>query len=125
MLHVKGNILVVIENLSQVLVHVTHDEEDALRLLVLAAFLWHDDVQQLDGEDVVLHGRQAAKDGDLPVDSLDTVDVVECVGDVLDSHSFVLCLVRSFDDLAEAALALDLDELVVLGEAPPGCWQAL
>lgn len=56
MFHVKGNILVVIENLGQVLVDVAHDEEDAVWVLLFVVLLWDDDIDEFDSEDVVLHG---------------------------------------------------------------------
>jgi len=53
------------------------------------------------------------------------VDVIECICDILDGHGLILALVGSLDYLTKAALALNLQELILVGDALPDGWQAL
>jgi len=103
---------------------VTHDKEDARWVLLLAALLWDDDIDELDSEDVVFHRGKSTKNCDFSVNSLHAVDVFKCIGDVFDGHCFFVVSLSSFDDLTEATLSLNLEELVVFCEALPDGWQA-
>lgn len=115
------------ENLSQILINVTHDQKYASWVLlgILTSLPGNNYVNEPDREDVVLHLGEAAKNSNFSIDSLDAVDVVEGVSDVFDGYSLLGGLVGCLDYLPEAALTLNSVELEVVGEASPGGWQAL
>lgn len=123
-LHVKWDIFVVIENLGQVLIYVTHHEEDTLWVLLLVVLLWDDDIEELDSEDVIFHVWKSTKNGNFSVNSLDAVDVFEGVGNIFYGDSFVRLFGCSFYYLTKGSLSLNLEEVEVFGNGLPDCWKA-
>lgn len=99
-----------------------HDQEDSWRLFA-ALNLRNDDVKELGSEDIVLHGRKATKNCDLPVNSLGAVDAVKSVFNIFYSYCFVILFLSTFYYLTKTSLTLYLVEVVVILDAFPHWWQ--
>ena len=59
MLHVERDLQIFVENLCKVLVNVAHHKENAKRM-AFVVFLRNNNIHKLNGEDIVLHGGEAA-----------------------------------------------------------------
>ena len=124
MILLEIELFVIAKDLSEVLVDIVHDKEDTVRVLGLV-FFWNNNIKKLDCEDIVFHLSQSSQDCDFSENSFARVDVVKSILDVFDCYSFAGRFLGSFHYLAEAALSLNFDELVVGGDVVPDSWKVI
>ena len=118
MFKIERNLFIGRKYLIQVLIHQSRHNKDAGRQLFVLDPGQHD-VEQLDREYVVIHGGEAAEDGDLAIHLLRLLDIFECIFDIFNCNNATCFFHCSFYNLRPLALALHLMYDVVVGQAVP------